>query len=163
MAKLAGWPALTFLALEKASIRTQSWGVLWAVCGGGDFVELGVGVGLGDVLDGVGVGDVGLDELFAGDEVLDAEGDCEVESVVLGVDEAVMLAERLEENELLGDVLAEADLLVLAEPLGEAEPLLRAELLGDAEADADSLALWLPGASSAVASTAFFGIEEHNG
>lgn len=117
-----------------------------------------MGDGLGDVLDGVGVGDAGLDELSVGDdEVLDAEGDCAFEEEALGVEEG--LVESLDESEALGEVLAEADLLlvaeplgradllVLAEPLGEAdllvlvEPLPRAELLGDADADADSPAL----------------------
>ena len=176
MAKLAVWPALTCLELEKDSIRTQSCGFLCALCGGADFVELGVGVGLGDVLDGSGVGDAGLDEPAVGDdEVLVAEGDCAFEEEAVDEGEALagvlaeadllMLAEPLGRADLLmlAEPLGEAALLMLAEPLGEAEPLPRAELLGDAEADADSLAFWLRGASVAAVSTAFFGIDEHSG
>jgi hypothetical protein len=174
MAKLAVWPALTSLELEKDSIRTQSCGVLCALCGGVDFVEDGVGDGLGDVLDGVGVGDGGLD-------VLDAEGDCAFEEEALGVDEGVVLADELDEGEVLADALAEAlaevlveadrvmvaeplgeaDLVMVAEPLGETDAVLLVDVLADAEADADSLALGLRGVSVAAVSTAFFGSDEH--
>lgn len=154
MAKLAVRPALTSPELEKDSIRTQSCGVLWALCGVGDVVELGVGDGL-DVLDWVGVGGGGLDELAAGDDALDAEGDCAFDEDALGVDEGVVLAESLDDGEVLGDALAEAELVLvmLAEPVGEADVVLAAEPVGeaevvlvvdslaDAEADAYSLAL----------------------
>jgi len=137
MAKFAVWPALTAPELEKDSIRTQSCGVLWALCGG-DFVEVGVGDGLGDVLEGVGVGDGGLDALFVGVDVLVAEGDWALEEDALGVDEAVVLAEELDEGEVLGaalaEVLVEADLVMVAEPVGEAELVLVAEPLGEADA-----------------------------
>jgi hypothetical protein len=183
MAKFAVWPALTSPGLEKDSIRTQSCGLLWARCG--DFVELGVGDGLGDVLVGVGVGDGGVDELFVGDDVLDAEGDCAFEEEALGFDEGVVPAEELDEGEVLGDALAEAALVMVAEPVGEAELVMvaepvgeaelvlvaeplgetdavpRVDVLADAEADAESLALWLRGVSIAAASTAFFGSDEH--
>jgi hypothetical protein len=178
MAKFAVWPALTSPELEKDSIRTQSCGVLWALCGGGvDFVDVGVGDGLGDVLDGVGVGDGGLDELFVGVDVLDAEGDCAFEEEALGVDGGVVLVDALDEGEVLGDALAEvlveadlamvaeplgeADLVMVAEPYGEADPVLLVDVLADAEADADSLALWLRGVGVAAVSTAFFGSDEH--
>ena len=177
MAKFAVWPALTSPELEKDSIRTQRCGVLWALCGGGDFVELGVGDGFGELLDGVGVGEGGLDELLVGEDVLDADGDCELEEEALGVDEGVVLVEALDAGEVLGDtlveVLVEADLVLVAEPVGEADPVLVAEPLGepdavlgvdvpaDAEADADSLALWLRGVSIAAVTTAFFGSDEH--
>jgi len=123
MAKFAVWPALTSPELEKDSIRTQSCGVLCALCGGVDFVEVGVGDGLGDVLDGVGVGDGALD-------VLDAEGDCAFEEEALGVDAGVVLVDELDE----GKVLAEADLVMVAEPLGEADLVMVAEPPGEADA-----------------------------
>jgi hypothetical protein len=172
MAKFAVWPALTAPELEKDSIRTQSCGVLWALCHG-DLVEDGVGDGLGEVLEGVGVGDGGLDALFVGVDVLVAEGDCTFEEDALGVDEAVVLPEELDEGEVLGatlaEVLVEADLVMVAEPVGEAELVRLAEPLGEADAvllvdalaDADPLTLWLRGVSVAAVSTAFFGSDEH--
>ena len=190
MAKFAVWPALTSPEVEKDSIRTQSCGLLWVVCGG-DFVELGVGDGFGDVLDGVGVGEGGLDELFAGEVVLDADGDCALEEEALGADEGVVLVEALDAGEVVGEVMAEvlveADLVLVAEPVGEADPVLvaepvgeadpvpvaeplgeadvvlRVDVLADVEADPDPLALWLRGVSIAAVTTAFFGSDEHAG
>jgi hypothetical protein len=150
MAKFAVWPALTAPLLEKDSIRTQSCAVLWALCGG-EVVELGVGDGSGDVLDGVGVGDGGLDELLVGEDVLVAEGDCALEEEVLGLDEGGVLAEELDEGEALGDALAE----VLAEVLADADPVL--VMLAEPVGAADLLL----GVRLAAVSTAFFGSDEH--
>jgi hypothetical protein len=172
MANVARWPTLTSPEVEKDSTRTQSCGVLWVLCGGGDLVELGEGVGLGDLLDvlGDGEGDVELDELsVGGDDVPD--GEFPPESEALGVDDGlaleVLLGEGEADLEVLGDAdfeeAGEADLLLvlLTEPLGDADALLRLDLLADAEADADSLALWLRGWMIAADSTAFFGGDEH--
>jgi hypothetical protein len=121
--------------------------VLWA---GGDLVELGVGVGVGDLLDelGDGEGDVELVALSVGGDEL-PDGDFAADSVVLGVDDGLAPAVWLGEGEALGEAdleaLGEADLLLLllAEPLGDADVLL------------------LRGPLTTAVSTAFFGSDEH--
>jgi hypothetical protein len=133
------------LEAAKDSTLTQSCGV-FVLSGGGDLLELGVGVGLGDLLDelGDGEGDVVLDELsVGGDELLGLASDPEA----LGLDEGLALAEPVDDDDALG------------EALGDAEP----ELLLDADAEADSLALRLPVSMMAAVTTVPFGSDEHAG
>jgi len=118
------------------------------LCGGDDLVELGDGDGDGDLLDelGDGDGDVELVALSVGGDEL-PDGDFAADSVVLGVDDGLALADWLGEAEALDEAVLEAlgevDLLVLAEPLGDADVLL------------------LRGPLIAAVSTAFFGGDEH--
>jgi hypothetical protein len=131
--KLALWPALTSDAVENDCTRTQSCGVFCP--GAGEVGEpLGVGVGLGEVLElvlgsGVGLGlelaevcwvDDGLglpDELEA--ELLDEDGEDEPERDVLGLDEGLVLDDLAGAGEVLDDLLAPAE----AEALPEVDAL----------------------------------------
>jgi hypothetical protein len=110
---------------------------LWAFLrGGGDLVELGDGVGLGDLLDVLG----------------DGEGDVELDALSVGGDD-------VPDEDFVSDVVGVDDGLAVDVLLGEGEADL--EVLGDADADADSLALRLRGSMIAADSTAFFGGDEH--
>lgn len=114
--KLALWPTVTFADDEKDCTRTHS----WAAFGEGDVLGVGVGVGLGEVLDEVD----GLGLLDDGLGLDDAEpvGEAEPELVAVGLEDG--LAFLLTD----GDGLGVPDLLL-------------ADLLGEADSDADELGL----------------------